>query len=236
MADSAASTASLPSLARIDRRLLGTAAVAGLLGGLVMFFLMAGYNASAGMGFLTILNVCFAAWVFRGTAMTAAMPAEQHAMGMHHKAMGMHHKAMGMHHAATGMSHHGMAAAAMMNEPLSASHVIVGGLLHLAMSAFAGVAFAVVLAVLIRAGARVLASPAWYVAAAIAGGALLYLIMLYGLAPALNSEIVNFTPRVPFFFSHLLFGATVGGWVYWKIATPGVITRMQARQPGLRGA
>ena len=236
MADSAASTASLPSLARIDRRLLGTAAVAGLLGGLVMFFLMAGYNASTGMGFLTILNVCFAAWVFRGTAMTAAMPAEQHAMGMHHKAMGMHHKAMGMHHTATGMSHHGMAAAAMMNEPLSASHVIVGGLLHLAMSAFAGAAFAVVLAVLIRAGARVLASPAWYVAAATAGGALLYLIMVYGLAPALNSEIVNFTPRVPFFFSHLLFGAAVGGWVYWKIAAPGAITRLQAHQPRLRGA
>src|SRR5215469_12948309 len=127
MAESAASPASLPALARIDRRLLATAAVAGLLGGLVMFLLMAGYNASAGIGFLTILNVCFAAWVFRSTAMPAAMPAE--------------HQAMGMHHAATGMSHHGMAATAMMNEPLSASHVIVGGLLHLAMSAFAGAAF-----------------------------------------------------------------------------------------------
>ncbi len=51
-----------------------------------MFFVMAGYNVSAGMGFLTILNVCFAAWVFRGTAMTAmpgghksgsAMPAHE---------------------------------------------------------------------------------------------------------------------------------------------------------------
>jgi hypothetical protein len=228
MADAAASPAGLPPLARIDRRLLGTAAVAGLLGGLVMFFLMAGYNASTGMGFLTILNVCFAAWVFRGTAMPAAMPAEHHAMGMHHAATGMHHTA-------TGMSHHGMAATAMMNEPLSASHVIVGGLLHLAMSAFAGAAFAVVLAVLIRAGARVLASPAWYVAAATAGGALLYVIMLYGLAPALNSEIVNFTPRVPFFFSHLLFGATVGGWVYWRIAAAPAGTRLQAR-PRLRGA
>jgi hypothetical protein len=41
-----------------------------------MFFLMAGYKASAGMGFLAILNVCFAAWVFRGTAMSAAIPAE----------------------------------------------------------------------------------------------------------------------------------------------------------------
>jgi hypothetical protein len=181
------------------------------------------------MGFLTILNVCFAAWVFRGTAMTPAMPAEHHTMAMHHKAMGMHH-------AATGMSHHGMTTAAMMNEPLSASHVIIGGLLHLAMSAFAGAAFAVVLAVLIRAGLRALASPAWYVAATTAGGALLYVIMLYGLAPALNSDIVNFTPRLPFFFSHLLFGATVGGWVYWKVAAAGAGTRLHVREPRLRGA
>jgi len=221
MADSAASTASVPPPARIDGRLLSTAAVAGLLGGLVMFFLMAGYNAGAGMGFLTILNVCFAAWVFRGTAMTPAMPAEHHGMGMHH---------------AMGMGHHGMPAAAMMNEPLSASHVIVGGLLHLAMSAFAGAAFAVVLAVLIRAGVRLLASPAWYVAAATAGGALLYVIMLYGFAPLWNSEIVNFTPRLPFFFGHLLFGATVGGWVYWRLAAAGAGTRLHIRQPWLHGA
>ena len=215
MADSAASPASHPPLGRIDRRLLGTAAVAGLLGGLVMFFLMAGYNASTGMGFLTILNVCFAAWVFRSTSMSPAMP---------------------MHHAAMPMHHHVMTAATMMNEPLSASHVIVGGLLHLAMSAFAGAAFAVVLAVLIRAGVRTLASPAWYVAAATAGGALLYVIMLYGLAPALNTEIVNFTPRVPFFFSHLLFGATVGGWVYWKLGTAEAGARLQLGQPRPRGA
>lgn len=58
----------------------------------------------------------------------------------------------------------------MMNEPLSASHVIVGGLLHLAMSAGARIAFAVVPAGLIRAGLRVLTTPAGYVTAAAAGG------------------------------------------------------------------
>jgi len=199
MADSTASPASLSPLARVEPRLVGTAAVGGLLGGLVMFLVMAGYNASAGMGFLTILNVCFAAWVFRGTAMTTAM-------------------------------------AATMNEPLSASHIIVGGLLHLAMSAFAGAAFAVVLALLIRAGVRVLATPAGYVTAAAAGGALLYVIMLYGFAPLWNTEIVNFTPRGPFFLSHLLFGATVGGWVYWKLAHAGASIRMQPHRPGLHGA
>src|SRR5215472_6070500 len=50
-------------------------------------------------GFPTILNVCFAAWVFRGTAMTPAMP-EAHGMAVHHKAMGMHHEPMTMHRAA----------------------------------------------------------------------------------------------------------------------------------------
>jgi hypothetical protein len=238
MTAATASPRSLPALARIDLQLLRTAAIGGLLGGLVMFFLVAGYNASAGMGFLTILNVCFAAWVFRGTTMGAAMPTE-HGMTMHHKAMGMHHKAMGKHamgmHHTVGMQHHAMGTA-MMNEPLSASHVIVGGLLHLAMSAVAGAAFAVVLALLIRAGARALAAPAGYVAAAVAGGALLYVIMMYGFAPVWNTEIVNFTPRVPFFVSHLLFGATVGGWVYWRLAGARASVRLRARQPGLGGA
>ena len=124
----------------------------------------------------------------------------------------------------------------MMNEPLSASHVIVGGLLHLAMSAVAGAAFAVVLAILIRAGVRVLATPAGYVAAAVAGGALLFVIMLYGFAPLWNAEIVNFTPRVPFFVSHLLFGAAVGGWVYWRMADARVGVPLRARQARLGGA
>jgi len=237
MAISSTTRGGLPALARIEPRLLRTAAVGGLLGGLVMFFLMAGYNASAGMGFLTILNVCFAAWVFRGTTMTAshmgepAMPA--------HKAMPSHsamasamptHSAMATHAA---MGGHGMGAAAMMNQPLLASHVIVGGLLHLAMSAGAGIAFAVALAVLIRSGLWMLATPAGYVAAAVAGGALLYVIMLYGFAPLWNTEIVNFTPRVPFFLSHLLFGAAVGGWVYWQIGYAGAGLRLHARRPRL---
>jgi hypothetical protein len=223
MAASAASTGAVPALARIERRLLGTAALGGLLGGLAMFFLMAGYNASAGMGFLTILNVCFAAWVFRGTAMPGA-----HGMTMHHLATGMHHETMGMHHA--------IGTATMMNEPLSASHVIVGGLLHLAMSAFAGAAFAVVLAVLIRAGLRVLATPAGYVVAAATGGALLYAVMMYGFAPLWNTEIVNFIPRVPFFLSHLLFGATVGGWVYWRLGEAHAGLRVHVHRPRLGGA
>jgi hypothetical protein len=237
MADPTTSSGALPALARIDPRLLRTAAIGGLLGGLVMFFLVAGYNASAGMGFLTLLNVCFAAWVFRGAGMptAAAMPEKHMAKAMPSDTASPMptHSAMASHAA---MGHHGMGAAAMMNQPLVASHAIVGGLLHLAMSAGAGIAFAVVLALLIRSGVRVLATPAGYTAAAVAGGALLYVIMIYGFAPLWNTEIVDFTPRVPFFVSHLLFGAVVGGWVYRMLGPARAGMRLRARRPRLGGA
>jgi hypothetical protein len=239
MADSAAGPGAVQALARINPRLLGAAALGGLLGGVIMFFVVAGYNASAGMGFLTLLNVCFAAWVFRsaGMPMAASMP-EKHMAGPvpTHTAMASPmptHSAMASH---AGTGGHGMGAATMMSQPIVASHAIVGGLLHLAMSAAAGIAFAVVLAVLIRAGVRLLAGPAAYVAAAVVGGALLYVIMMYGSAPLWNREIVDFTPRVPFFASHLLFGATVGGWVYWRLGYAGAGMRLRARRPGLGGA
>ena len=250
MATSAARPQAISPLAGIEPRLLGAAAVGGLLGGLAMFFVMAGYNAASGMGFLTILNVCFAAWVFRGTAMAAGpmgeSPMPAHTAMASHEAMA---SPMPGHSATAGamptesamaghaaMSGHGMGAAAMMNQPILVSHVIVGGLLHLAMSAAAGVAFAVVLAVLIRSGLRVLATPVGYVAAATAGGALLYVIMLYGFAPLWNTEIVDFTPRVSFFLSHLLFGAVAGGWVYWQIGYAGAHMRLQTHRPRFGGA
>ena len=202
MTNTNASPVALPILANVDRRLLSTAAVGGLLGGIAMFLVMASYNASGGMGFLTILNVCFAAWVFRGSTMAPAMPERHMTMMGHHTAMG---------HAMGGT---------MMNEPVRASHVIVGGLLHLGMSAVTGAVFAIALALLIRAGGRILATPAGYVTAGMAGGAVLYVIMMYGFAPRWNTESVNFTPRVPFFLSHLLFGALVGGWVWLRLAGP----------------
>jgi hypothetical protein len=116
-------------------------------------------------------------------------------------------------------------AATMMKEPIVASHLTVGAVLHVAMSATAGIAFAVVLATLIRAGIRPLATPLGYLTGAAIGGALLYVIMMYGVAPAFNSEIVDFTPRVPFFFSHLVFGAVAGGYAYWRCAPPSLDTQ-----------
>ena len=55
--------------------------------------------------------------------------------------------------------------------------------LILAMSAVAGAAFAVGLAVLAHRGVPMLRGPAGYIAAATAGGALLYVIMVYVAAP-----------------------------------------------------
>lgn len=175
-------------LRHMDSQLVRHGAVGGLLGGLVLFVVMAIYNAATGMGFWSILNACFAAFVFPSARM---MPAP--------------------------MAGHGMAEP-MMAQPIVASHLVVGAVLHVAMSAAAGIAFALVLAVLLRAGLRLLAHPVGYVVAGLLGGGLLYVIMMYGVAPALNSEIVDFTPRVPFLISHLLFGATVGAFVYWRSA------------------
>jgi len=56
--------------------------------------------------------------------------------------------------------------------------------------------------------------------------------MMYGLAPALNDEIVHFTPRVPFFIGHLLFGAVATGWVYGMQISH--VTRTAASTSGLR--
>jgi uncharacterized membrane protein YedE/YeeE len=90
----------------------------------------------------------------------------------------------------------------------------------------------VVLAVLIRAGLAILGTPLGYVLGGVAGGALLYVIMMEMVAPNLNRTIVDFTPRAPFFLAHLLFGAVVGGYVYGRATAA---TRLVSRQaPRLR--
>lgn len=42
------------------------------------------------------------------------------------------------------------------------------------------------------------------------------MVMIYGVAPALNSTVENFNPRVPFFLAQLVFGVAVGAFVYWR--------------------
>jgi hypothetical protein len=174
--------------------LLRAAGIGGLLGGTGLFLVMAGYNAANNMGFWAILNACFAAFVYKSAGMTSMTPMPGEA-GMAHHAMGGQH--------------------------IVASHIAVGTVLHLAMSIAAGVAFAIVLTVLIRTGLHVLSTAVGYLLGGAAGGALLYLIMMEAVAPHLNRTIVDFTPRAPFFLAHLLYGAVVAGYVYWRATVSG---------------
>jgi hypothetical protein len=187
---------------------LRRSAVGGLLGGVVLFVVMAGYNAGHSMGFWSIVNACFAAFVYKNAGMNPMMEGSAGKPMMGHE---------------------------MMNSPIVGSHLAVGSVLHLLMSATSGIAFVLVLAVPLRIGGRAaatLTNPVGYVLAGAAGGALLYVIMMYGVAPALNDQIVHFTPRVPFFISHLLFGAVATGWVY--VMQAGHVTRTASSRSGLR--
>ncbi|MHB1487826.1 MAG: hypothetical protein ACYCS7_13165 [Acidimicrobiales bacterium] len=207
-------------LAIIDRSLLWSGATAGLLGGAALFLIMGGYYASEGMGFASMLNACFAAFVFSSATAAAAPPGQKEMTGA--GAGSMTHEtttSSAMAHTGTTMAPtHAMSSTHTMTmaTPIVSSHLAVGSALHVGMSVLAGAAFVIVLGLLIRAGIRQLASPTGYVLGGLAGGGLLYTVMMYAVAPSLNTTIVDFTPRVPFFIAHLAFGATVGAFVYWR--------------------
>lgn len=227
-------------LARIDRNLISLAALGGLLGGAVLLLVMGGYYSANNLGFSSMLSFCIAGFVYDLSSGSAAggmgmesshgsaggkMPmgsettmAGSHSMSASSMPMGSETTMAGSHSmgaaAATGSTHSG--GMMMMSGSQPASHLAVGSILHTAMSVTAGIAFALVLAFLIRAGLRSLSNPVGYVLGGATGGAILYLIMMYAVSPALNTNIKDFTPRAPFFFAHLLYGATVAGFVYWR--------------------
>lgn len=108
------------------------------------------------------------------------------------------------------MMHPGMS----MNEPVQASHLAVGFLVHMGFSIVVGVAFALVIYI----ATRLLRSPLLttrpgYVGAAVIGGLILYALMMYVILPApigANPVIPDFTPRGAFIVGHVLYGATFG--------------------------
>jgi hypothetical protein len=108
------------------------------------------------------------------------------------------------------MMHPGMS----MNEPVQASHLAVGFLLHMGFSIVVGIAFAFV----IYFGIRVLRLPFLttrygYVGAAVIGGLILYALMMYVILPApvgANPVIPDMTPRGAFVIGHVLYGLTFG--------------------------
>jgi len=104
------------------------------------------------------------------------------------------------------MMHPGMS----MNMPVAAGHLAVGMILHLAFSIVVGIVFITVLFGLRRAGLGVLRSAPVYVAASVAGAALLYVVMMYLVLPWANPLMCHMTPRGPFFIGHLVYGLVFG--------------------------
>ena len=108
------------------------------------------------------------------------------------------------------MMHPGMS----MNEPVQASHLAVGFVVHMTFSIVVGVAFALVLlfaARLLRL--PLLATRYGYVGGAVIGGLILYALMMYLILPApigANPVIPEFTPRGAFIIGHILYGITFG--------------------------
>src|SRR2546425_10205795 len=164
----------------VSGRLLGVGAIGGLAGGLGMAMWQMIYSASRGDGFWTPLNVCMASFVYRADAR----------MMVHDS-----------------MMHPGIS----MNEPVQVSHLLVGMILHLAFSAVVGMAFAAVLLAIAQSGRLpLLGSYAGYVAASIAGGAILYFLMWYLVLPWANAPFKDLALKGPFFAAHLIFGLVFG--------------------------
>ena len=165
----------------VTGRLVGIGALAGLAGGVGMAMWQMIYSAVQGEGFWSPVNVCMASFIYRSQGQMMIDEA---------------------------MAHPGMMS---MNGPVQASHILVGGMAHMMFSAVVGIAFAIVLALLARTAlAGLLRSYLGYIAAAMAGGAITYAVMMSLVIPWANPVMQEFTPRGPFFIGHLAFGMIFG--------------------------
>lgn len=93
--------------------------------------------------------------------------------------------------------------------PVSASHIVVGTILHFAFAAFLGVLFFAIIGTGAWFNVPGLRAPAGIIAAAVAGGALVYVINRWALLPPTN-PMMGLVPQLAFFLTHLLFGLVVG--------------------------
>lgn len=99
---------------------------------------------------------------------------------------------------------------------VSASRVVVGVILHFAYAGFLGLVFAALIVGAAWLGVPGLRSSAGILTASTAGGALLYVIMRWGLLPPTN-PLMALVPQLAFFLSHLLFGLIVGVVLAWAV-------------------
>src|SRR5260370_39505058 len=111
------------------------------------------------------------------------------------------------------MMHPGMS----MNEPVQASHLAAGFLVHMGFSIVVGVAFALVIYVATRLlGLPLLTTRYGYVGASVIGGLILYALMMYVILPApigANPVIPDVTPRGAFVIGPILYRITL-----WLVA------------------
>ncbi len=102
------------------------------------------------------------------------------------------------------------ARAAVMNAmPVSAGQVAAGTILHFAFAAFLGVAFAAIIGASAWARVPGMRTSGGIVTAGVIGGAIVYVLMRWGLLPPVN-PLMAFVPQIAFFLAHLLFGLLVG--------------------------
>ena len=93
--------------------------------------------------------------------------------------------------------------------PVSAAHVLVGAVLHFVYAGFLGVLFAMVIAAAMMMRVPLMRTAGGVIAAGVAGGAIVYIVMRWGLLPPVN-PLMAFVPQTAFFLAHLLFGLVVG--------------------------
>jgi len=118
--------------------------------------------------------------------------------------------------------------AVMSAMPVSASHVVVGTVLHFAFAAFLGLLFFAIIGAAAWFALPGLRSPVGIIAAAVAGGALVYIVNRWGLLPPTN-PMMSLVPQVAFFLAHLLFGLVVGVGLALGLRRPGVAEALPAR-------
>jgi len=118
-------------------------------------------------------------------------------------------------------------AAVMSAMPVSAGQVIAGAILHFAFAAFLGVAFAAVIAAAAWARVPGLRTSGGIVTAGVIGGAVVYVIMRWGLLPPVN-PLMAFVPQIAFFLAHLLFGLVAGIVLAVALCRPGIAGALPA--------
>ncbi len=123
----------------------------------------------------------------------------------------------------TGMSP--QARAMVMNAmPVSAGQVAAGAILHFAFAAFLGLAFAAVIGAAAWAGVPGMRTSGGIMTAGVIDGAIVYLILRWGLLPPVN-PLMAFVPQTAFFLAHLLFGLVAG-----------IVLAVAFRRPAVAGA